>query len=164
VAYDLTAALRDRSVCELLRLVGVPYLWGGNDPWNGGVDCSGAILWAYKGAGIQLPDLRARDLASRCELFTEPIEAKMGDLVFYGGGNITHVVMVVAPGARAVAGANGGTSFRKLGLKADLPADLDPADAILYRMEMDERDARVKIEADGWHYRKDFRGFGRIPL
>ncbi len=35
--------------------LGIPYLWGGNGPQDGGWDCSGLTHAAYEAAGIELP-------------------------------------------------------------------------------------------------------------
>lgn len=70
-----------------MRLSGTPYLYGGNTPLDGGVDCSGLVLMLLEARG-QWPN--GRD-ASAHEVFQtlsaqgwKPVPARFGALVFYG--------------------------------------------------------------------------------
>jgi cell wall-associated NlpC family hydrolase len=44
----------ERAAQVALKVVGVPYRWGGESPANG-FDCSGLVRWAYGRVGIDLP-------------------------------------------------------------------------------------------------------------
>lgn len=113
-----------------------PYIWGGNEIADGGLDCSGLANGALRKFGITNEDLRARDLASR---FPErlPNDIKPGDLLFWvRGAAIGHVEIVYAilDGVIYTIGASGGDSTTRT--IADAQA----------------RDARVKIRQapDNW--------------
>ena len=80
--------------------LGVPYLWGGEQP-GVGFDCSGLVQWAYKQAGVNLPrtsqaqwsELQRRSIALN--------QVREGDLVFQAGSDGTanapgHVGMMVS--------------------------------------------------------------------
>ena len=55
-------------------LVGKDYIWGGNDPVkDGGVDCSGSILYGLKEMGYTLPDMTANEIVKKLTL---PVEDK----------------------------------------------------------------------------------------
>ena len=73
-------------------LVGTPYIWGGNTPENGGMDCSGSIIYGLNQMGNDIPDQSASDLYYN---YTEPVTGNVqrGDLRFLrdSDGNITHV-------------------------------------------------------------------------
>jgi len=43
-----------RAAHIALKVVGVPYRWGGESP-SSGFDCSGLVRWAYGRVGIDLP-------------------------------------------------------------------------------------------------------------
>jgi len=73
------------------RLVGTPYIWGGNDPMRG-FDCSGFVIEVLKAVG-RLPyqgDWIARDLYG---IFPSRHRPERGCLVFWGGSidTINHV-------------------------------------------------------------------------
>ena len=97
---DATAARAPGTGADLVatarRFLGVPYLWGGMS--FHGVDCSGFMSRVYAANGIDL--LRDADIQ-----FSDPrghaIERnalQAGDLVFFGGQEITHVGMYVGDG------------------------------------------------------------------
>ena len=84
--------------CEL----GTPYVWGGESHAEGGFDCSGLVLHAYREAGIELPRV-SRDQARVGEAVPSLDQAIPGDLVAFGSP-VDHIgiyagdgMMVVAP-------------------------------------------------------------------
>ncbi len=72
-------ARREMMVQDALRLIGIPYLWGGISA--NGIDCSGFTRLVYRLAGFSLP--RDADLQY---LAGKPVEPPFspGDLVFFG--------------------------------------------------------------------------------
>jgi cell wall-associated NlpC family hydrolase len=74
------------------RLIGIPYLWGGNSAK--GNDCSGFTQTVFKANGLQLPrDARQQALIGG-EVIALPDFSNVlpGDLIFFGTGErITHV-------------------------------------------------------------------------
>jgi len=72
------------------RMIGTPYLWGGNS--GNGIDCSGYARLLHRWIGIQIP----RDADMQCRA-AKPVEApfEIGDLFFFGEGDserhVTHV-------------------------------------------------------------------------
>jgi cell wall-associated NlpC family hydrolase len=94
----------------VLKLVGCPYIWGGQNPWTG-FDCSGFVVWVFQVFGL-LPsgDWTAAGLY-RHLLVTKDRAVKdleLGDTVFYGldVDHITHVM--VGLGGGLVVGDSGG--------------------------------------------------------
>ena len=82
----------DQFATNMEDLVGIPYVWGGNTPENGGMDCSGSIIYGLNKMGNDIPDQSASDLYNN---YTEPATGNVqrGDLRFLrdSDGNITHV-------------------------------------------------------------------------
>ncbi len=78
--------------------LGIPYLWGGDGPAEGGFDCSGLTRAAYAAAGIDLPrTAQTQYEAGPVVPPGEPLE--IGDLVYYGtAGNIHHVAIYIGNG------------------------------------------------------------------
>ncbi|MCD6310683.1 MAG: C40 family peptidase [Candidatus Eremiobacteraeota bacterium] len=65
---------------------GLPYVWGGDGPHEGGYDCSGFTHAVYQKNGINIPRT-AQTQYDYCKrqgtLFTDPGSAKPGDLIFF---------------------------------------------------------------------------------
>ena len=82
----------DQFATNMEDLVGIPYVWGGNTPENGGMDCSGSIIYGLNKMGNDILDQSASDLYNN---YTEPATGNVqrGDLRFLrdSDGNITHV-------------------------------------------------------------------------
>ncbi|MGH3857981.1 MAG: NlpC/P60 family protein [Pseudonocardiaceae bacterium] len=79
--------------------LGLPYVWGGNGPQNGGFDCSGLTTAAYAAAGVTLPrTAEAQFRAGPRVPDGQPLLP--GDLVFYGSANgrIHHVGLYLGSG------------------------------------------------------------------
>lgn len=78
--------------------IGIPYLWGGDGPAEGGFDCSGLTRAAYLAAGIDLP--RTAQTQYEAGPLVPPGEPlQIGDLVFYGtASNIHHVAIYIGDG------------------------------------------------------------------
>ena len=84
------------------RWIGLPYIWGGNSPLDGGFDCSGFICWVLRREGLvgEHEDLTAQGLHAKFKkngvlyLWTNSLTSLT--LVFYGKSvdDITHVAMV----------------------------------------------------------------------
>ncbi len=90
-AYPQTGSARRAQLKQdALRMMGVPYLWGGCT--GNGIDCSGLSRLLHAWIGLSIP----RDADMQC-LAAQPIESpfEVGDLLFFHGGNgkrrITHV-------------------------------------------------------------------------
>jgi gamma-D-glutamyl-L-lysine dipeptidyl-peptidase len=84
------AEWRNQLVEDALRMIGVPYLWGGSSA--NGIDCSGFGQLLHRWIGISLP--RDADMQYAAG---QPVEApfRPGDLIFFGERGekrrITHV-------------------------------------------------------------------------
>lgn len=97
---------------RMLSLVGTNYVWGGNSPADGGMDCSGSILYSINQMGNNLVDQTASEIYS----LTTPIDGTMqpGDVrfLFDNQGNVVHVQTIVdSDGSRV--NASGGPNNTK---------------------------------------------------
>ena len=76
--------------------LGHPYVWGGNDLYNG-CDCSGLVQQIYKKFGISLP--RVAEAQAQVGTKITPESAQPGDLIFYAeNGYIYHVAIYAGEG------------------------------------------------------------------
>ncbi|MBI1206762.1 MAG: peptidase P60 [Azospirillum sp.] len=81
-------------VSTALRLLGVPYLWGGRSTL--GIDCSGLVQLAMAVAGIPCPrdsDMQRAELGALVADRGVPPDLRRGDLVFFAG----HVGLMADP-------------------------------------------------------------------
>ncbi len=90
----------DDPVDAALRLLGTPYVWGGNSGF--GIDCSGLVQVAFHAAGRECPP--DSDLQERMdgESLSENATPERGDLLFWKG----HVALVVDKGTLIHANAH----------------------------------------------------------
>lgn len=106
---------RERFVIELIKYLGSPYKYGGQD--RNGIDCSGLVVNCLKAAGFEIEDMTAAGLRKHfkdCEI--EKKDAQVGDLYFYGKSRINHVCVCYSvwdENYKILAGANSGTSKTK---------------------------------------------------
>ena len=93
--FELPKTIEDQRKTLLedsMRMIGVPYLWGGTS--GNGIDCSGFVRLLHRWIGIEI----SRD-ADMQHAAAKPVEPpfEIGDLLFFGENdsnrNITHVGM-----------------------------------------------------------------------
>lgn len=85
---------RDAATLIAVDLLGLPYIWGGNDPVkDGGLDCSGFVGWLLRNVGVipQTYDDTADGYWHKYMTKSVP-KSSRGCLVFYGAGQATHVM------------------------------------------------------------------------
>jgi cell wall-associated NlpC family hydrolase len=81
------SASGDAVVAVAMRVLGTPYVWGGNTPADG-FDCSGLVQWAYAQTGVALPRTTGEQL--HVGVAVTDGQLRPGDLVFSRGGIPTH--------------------------------------------------------------------------
>lgn len=79
------------------RLVGIPYLWGGNG--TGGFDCSGLTVYVYRHLGVSLPRT-SRQQFKALPPVPQGDRVRPGDLLFFSqsGTRIDHVAIYIGRG------------------------------------------------------------------
>ena len=71
-----------KVVAEAKTQLGVPYEWGGEDPYVG-FDCSGLTEWCYEKAGLYIPRTSQEQYTNMIHIPRQSVVA--GDLVFFVG-------------------------------------------------------------------------------
>jgi cell wall-associated NlpC family hydrolase len=85
--------LGQRAARIAVKVVGVPYRWGGNSP-SSGFDCSGLVSWAYGRVGVALPHSSYAQYDTGRPVPLTKLEA--GDMLFFAG--LGHVGLYVGRG------------------------------------------------------------------
>ena len=152
IFYDSTPPRRRAVVKAALARLGTPYQWAGGHmgAWWG-LDCSGLVLQAMRDAGEQ--PFAGGESTSNGWYHALPavLDPRPGDLGFYGSSpdRATHVVMVTkfdpSTGVASIVGSNGG-------------------DQSTTSPEIAKQQGAMVKEAPTHLFRKDFLGFGRMPL
>ena len=72
----------ERAAALAVKVVGVPYRWGGASP-ESGFDCSGLVYWAYGQVGIAVPhsSYALYDVGRK----VSRSQLKAGDVLFFSG-------------------------------------------------------------------------------
>lgn len=91
------SSIRDRIVASARKLIGKPYVWGGNISPLGssnGTDCSGLVQWAYNDNGIKISRTTYTQINEGREI--DGSQLQPGDLVFSNFSDVNvpeHVFM-----------------------------------------------------------------------
>jgi cell wall-associated NlpC family hydrolase len=87
------------AVQAAVSQLGVPYVFGGEDP-GVGFDCSGLVQWAWAQAGVSIPRTTETQWPSLPQVSLDALQP--GDLLFYynldGDNQVDHVVMYTGSG------------------------------------------------------------------
>lgn len=89
----------DKLISSAESLIGMPYVWGGRTPQDGGFDCSGYTQYAYKQVGYDLNRISREQVNQG--LYVARTDLEPGDLVFFslsGDGVISHVGIYIGNG------------------------------------------------------------------
>lgn len=125
---DISAETNDiveTAIARAQSQIGVPYAWGGGDAngptaglrdggiadangdfANEGFDCSGLVLYAFAGAGVDLPHYTGYQYLRGTPVSHD--EMQRGDLIFYGPNGSQHVAIYLGDGMMLEAPASGG--------------------------------------------------------
>jgi cell wall-associated NlpC family hydrolase len=109
-------ALADDPVEVSARLLGTPYLWGGNSAF--GIDCSGLVWLGCEMCGLRCPGDSDQQRQALGQDLPESAPLRRGDLVFWKG----HVAWVADP--QTILHANG----------HDMAVAYEPLDAAIARI------------------------------
>jgi hypothetical protein len=100
-ASPVGGALSGADVVDLAeQQLGVPYVWGSEDP-SSGFDCSGLVQYVYRQAGVDLPRVAA-DQARAGTPVASLDDARPGDLVAFGSP-VDHIGIYAGNGKMVVA-------------------------------------------------------------
>ena len=86
--------IADEIINNAKKLLGCPYVWGGESMDEGGYDCSGMVYYALKNSGIKVSRLKAAGYYKKFKDNKCDKNVK-GALLFFGKNksNITHVAI-----------------------------------------------------------------------
>lgn len=94
-------ASADAVIATARQYVGMPYVWGGSSPADGGMDCSGLVQHVFAQHGVDLPRV-SNDQARSGTAVASLAEARPGDLVAWdsSGRNVgaDHIAIYLGDG------------------------------------------------------------------
>lgn len=79
------------------KYIGTPYVWGGENMEEGGMDCSGFVYNALKDSGYNYGRTTAQGYRSYGTKVSKE-EMQPGDLMFFGQGSATHIGIYLGNG------------------------------------------------------------------
>jgi len=93
-SYKEILSNRVKITNEIIKYIGVPYLWGGEDP--NAFDCSGLVQWTLKKSiGLTIPRTTNEQFLLWKNIINNKIEdVKKGDLIYFkikGNNPVSHV-------------------------------------------------------------------------
>lgn len=116
-----TVTVKESDVCKTaLSLLDAQYIWGGNGPADGGVDCSGLLMYAYTQNGYDFgADLNANNFALHGQEISRE-ELQPGDAICccYNGERYQHILLYIG-NDMVVASECGGPQVCTAGLSCD---------------------------------------------
>lgn len=110
---DPHATTRQRILGVAERMVGTPYVLGGESP--SGVDCSGLVQYTYQQAGIRVP----RTTGAQFQAARSQRQVLPGDLLFFrtdDSGRVSHVGIYAGRG-QMIHASSGSGRVRKVSLR-----------------------------------------------
>lgn len=91
--------IADSIIQDAVRMLGIPYKYGGRSPQ--GMDCSGFVGYLFEKYGFHLAHSAREQSLQGTAVDSTFTELQKGDLVFFGGrgntGTIGHVGIFIAP-------------------------------------------------------------------
>ena len=125
----ITSSAVSTAIAYERKQLGCPYVYGADGPCSKGFDCSSLVQQAYAHAGISLPRTSEQQWAQLKHVSTP----KVGDLVFFTGGNVQldpppgHVGLVIGKNTMIEAYATGfPVRISTFGLANSAPGDGTP--------------------------------------
>lgn len=101
----------EQVVAKANEFLGMPYVWGGDDPSEGGLDCSGLVQHVYEQFGIDLPRVSA-DQARAGVAVPSLSQAQPGDLIAWDNSSrnngADHIAIYIGGGKMIEAPRPGG--------------------------------------------------------
>lgn len=140
-------SIGEKVVAEAKKYLGMPYVWGGDDPGDGGMDCSGLIQYAYGTLGIDLPRVSA-DQARAGEPVASLAEARPGDLLAWDNSSrnvgADHIAIYVG-GGKMIEAPRTGVDIRLV----DVPSTPDWIRRVTPAAEVGPSSAPYAVESTG---------------
>lgn len=96
--YNTAKSTVSNLVDSAKQFIGTPYVWGGDNETEGGLDCSGFVYNALKSAGYNVDRTTAQGYRSYGTTVSKE-NMQPGDLVFFGkNGKATHIGIYMGNG------------------------------------------------------------------